>query len=263
MTRKHVNIGRTRIGPQSFAWIAGPCSVESADQLNQTADAVVSAGAHVLRAGVFKMRTSPKSFQGLGEAGIELLSATAKRVGRPVVSEVSDPRHIEKLGPIVDMFQVGTRNMFNYALLKELGTQPKPVLLKRGFSAMLEELLLATEYIARGGNEEVVLCERGIRTFERATRNTLDLSAVPWLQARCPYPVIVDPSHGTGLSELVPSMTLAAIAAGADGVMLEVHPSPKDALSDGYQALSFVECTKTFQRSRALLQALGKTEATL
>lgn len=226
-------------GGREFVVIAGPCAVESREQFQTTAEGVKAAGAGFLRGGVHKMRTNPASFQGLGNDAFQFIKDIKASVGLPFVSEVTDPRQISDLAGVVDMFQVGSRNMYNYALLKELGRVNIPVLLKRGFSATVEEWLLAADYIVKGGNENVVLCERGIRTFETTTRNTLDLNSVAYVKAHSSFPVIVDPSHGTGRPELIKPLSLAAAAVGADGLIIEVHPDPARSLSDAHQALSF------------------------
>ena len=232
-----VDIGGAKIGGGHFQVIAGPCSVESTEQICGVAIDVKAAGAGLLRGGAFKPRTSPYAFQGLRAKGIEMLEAAKEASGLPIVTEVMDINHLP-LFENVDVIQVGARNMQNFELLKELGTMDKPILLKRGLANTLEEFLMSAEYIMAGGNEKVILCERGIRTFERATRNTLDLSAVPYLKKQTHLPVIVDPSHGTGIAALVKPMALAATAAGADGLMIEVHNDPAHALSDGAQSLT-------------------------
>ena len=231
-----VDIGGAKIGGGHFQVIAGPCSVESTEQICGVAIDVKAAGAGLLRGGAFKPRTSPYAFQGLRAKGIEMLEAAKEASGLPIVTEVMDINHLP-LFENVDVIQVGARNMQNFELLKELGTVDKPILLKRGLANTLEEFLMSAEYIMAGGNEKVILCERGIRTFERATRNTLDLSAVPYLKKQTHLPVIVDPSHATGIAALVRPMALAATAAGADGLMIEVHNDPAHALSDGAQSL--------------------------
>ena len=226
-----------KIGGGSFQVMAGPCSVEESSQVLSIAEAVKAAGASILRGGAFKPRTSPYAFQGLGPKGIEILEKAKKETGMPIVSEIMD---ISKL-PLfknIDIIQVGARNMQNYELLKELGKTDKPVLLKRGLSSTIQELLMSAEYIMAGGNSQIILCERGIRTFETATRNTLDISAVPVLKELTHLPVIVDPSHGTGNARLVKPMAMAAVAAGADGLMIEVHNDPVHALCDGAQSLT-------------------------
>ena len=245
-------------GGNTTVLIAGPCSVESEQQLLQTALAVREAGACFLRGGVFKMRTNPNSFQGLGEEALRFLPNVTREAAMPIVSEIVDPRQIDGMHDAVDMFQVGARSMYNYALLRELGATTKPVLLKRGLSATVEEWLLAAEYIAKGGNSSVVLCERGIRTFETSTRNTLDLNSVAYIKAHSPWPVIVDPSHGTGRPELIGPMSMAAIAAGADGLIIEVHPRPKEAKSDGFQALDFDAFRHVTVQAAHIANAVGR-----
>lgn len=254
-----VQVGRVAIGDGGFVVLAGPCSVESRPQFETIASFVHEQGAAMLRGGIFKLRTKPSSFQGLGEEAYEIVRAVREITGMPMVAEITDPRQIEALSELVDVFQIGTRNMYNYALLKELGRLRKPVLLKRGFSALLDEWLNAAEYVLMGGNEDVILCERGIRTFEPRMRNTLDLAAVAWVKRHSHLPVIVDPSHGTGRPELIEPMTLAAAAAGADGVLIEVHPEPDAALSDGHQAVDFESFRAIMERLRPLLAALGRS----
>lgn len=248
----------TTIGGRPFVVVAGPCSVESERQFSDVASFVKQEGAGLLRGGIFKLRTNPRSFQGLGAEGFDIVARVKAELKMPFVSEVTDARQIEEMSELVDVFQVGTRNMYNYALLKELGRQQKPVLLKRGFSALIEEWLLAADYIVREGNENVILCERGIRTFERATRNTLDLSAVAYVKQHSPYPVLVDPSHGTGRSDLVGPMSLAAAASGADGLLLEVHPEPSQALSDGHQALNFAAFAELMGQLEKVLKVFNR-----
>lgn len=232
-----VKVGGLEFGPGGIVIIAGPCAVENPEQLRETAHAVKKSGALMLRGGAFKPRSSPYSFQGLGTEGIRLLKEISLETGLPFVTEVMDTRQVEFVSEYADMIQVGSRNMQNFVLLKEVGLQKKPVLLKRGMMATLEEFLLAAEYILNQGNDQVVLCERGIRTFETSTRNTLDLNAVPMLKHLCHLPVIVDPSHGTGHRWMVPVMAKAAVAAGADGIMVEVHNKPEEALCDGQQSM--------------------------
>lgn len=239
--RKVVKVKDVSIGDGDFAIIAGPCSVENLEMLIETSSWIKENGAVILRGGAFKPRTSPYAFQGLKEEGLEYLKQASDRTGLPVVSELMDPRDIELLYRYVDMFQIGSRNMQNFSLLKEVGKAGKPVLLKRGMAATIEDFLMAAEYIASEGNDNIVLCERGIRTFEVYTRNTLDIAAVPILKSLCRLPVIVDPSHGTGRRDLILPMSLASMAAGADGVMIEVHPCPENALSDGEQSLGLLE----------------------
>jgi 3-deoxy-7-phosphoheptulonate synthase len=225
-------------GGETLAICAGPCSVESAEQIDATAKAVAAAGANVLRGGAFKPRTSPYAFQGLGERGLAMLRAAADRHGLAVVTEVLDPRDVPMVAGYADMLQIGARNMQNFVLLREAGQSGMPVLLKRGLSATVEEWLMAAEYVLLTGNEKLVLCERGVRSFDSETRNLLDLSVVPLLAARTHLPVIVDPSHGTGVARLVAPMALAAVAAGADGLLVEVHPDPAGAASDGAQSIT-------------------------
>jgi 3-deoxy-7-phosphoheptulonate synthase len=249
-----VDVGGVVIGGERITIIAGPCTVENKEQIVSTARAVKSAGASLLRGGAFKPRTNPYSFQGLERRGLEMLAAAREETGLPVVTEVMTPADVEMVASYADMLQVGARNMQNFLLLKELGKQPKPVLLKRGMSATVEEWLLAAEYILSQGNHNVVLCERGIRTFEKHGRNTLALSALAAAKLETPLPVIADPSHGTGRSDLVPAMSKAAIAAGADGLMLEVCPDPATAVTDGHQSLS----TKGFAELAAQLVAVAE-----
>ena len=233
-----VNVLDAEIGGNSFSVIAGPCSVESPDQLFSTARSVKESGATILRGGAFKPRSSPYSFQGLEVEGLELLSMAREMTGLPVVTEIMDAGDISLIESFADILQVGSRNSQNFSLLKRLGKASKPVLLKRGFMTTLDEFLMSAEYILSSGNEQVILCERGIRTFETATRNTLDLSAVPILKDRTHLPVIVDPSHALGTARFVNPMARAALAAGADGIMVEVHVDPEHALCDGDQSLT-------------------------
>ncbi len=242
-----IKIENVTIGGPNLVIMAGPCAIENEEQLMQAAEGIKAGGASILRAGAFKPRTSPYSFQGLEKEGLDFLKEVRAKTGLLIVTEVMDQFTVEKVADCADIIQVGARNMQNYFLLRELGKIRKPVLLKRGLSATIEEWLMAAEYILSGGNYEVILCERGIRTFEPYTRNTLDLSAVPLAKQLSHLPVIVDPSHGTGLSGLVPAMSKAALAAGADGLMIEVHPNPQEALSDGPQSLTpeqFQDLTK-------------------
>jgi 3-deoxy-7-phosphoheptulonate synthase len=233
-----VRVGEVAIGGEEFIVAAGPCAVETEEQVRSAARAVAQAGARLLRGGAFKPRTSPYSFQGLGQEGLRLLAAAGSENGLPVVTEVLTAEDVPLVARYADMLQVGARNMQNFALLKALGAAGRPVLLKRGLSATIEEFLLAAEYVVSHGNPDVVLCERGIRTFETATRNTLDLNAVAWLKSTTHLPVIVDPSHGTGRRHLVRPLSKASLAAGADGLIVEVHPSPALSLSDGAQSLT-------------------------
>lgn len=238
--------------------IAGPCSVESEEQLFTSAKHVKEAGARLLRGGAFKPRSSPYSFQGLGEEGLKLLKAAGEEFDIPTVSEVMDVGQIELLCEYVDLLQVGARNMQNFSLLKELGRIDKPILLKRGLAATIEEMLMAAEYIMDGGNYNVILCERGIRTFENITRNTLDLSAIPVVQKRSHLPIIADPSHGTGLRDKVAPMARAAVAAGADGITVEVHHNPDQALSDGAQSLFPQQFSRLMEELRMIAWAIGR-----
>ncbi|HHC07340.1 MAG TPA: 3-deoxy-7-phosphoheptulonate synthase [Actinobacteria bacterium] len=252
-----VMVGDVPIGGGGLTVIAGPCAVESRDQLFRSAEAVHAAGAKILRGDAFKPRTSPYSFQGLGEKGLELLAEARETFGMPFVAEVVDPRHVELVASYADLIRVGTRNMANFTLLAELGRQDKPVLLKRGFTATIEEWLNAAEYVYKEGNHQIVLCERGIRTFETATRNTLDISAVPVVKGLSHLPVVVDPSHSGGRRELVAPLTRVAVAAPADGVMIDVHPAPETALVDGAQAILPGEFAELMEQVRALAAAMG------
>lgn len=256
--RKTVTIGSISLGGDSFAVMAGPCAVESREQLLAAADAVAAAGAAMLRGGAFKPRTSPRSFQGLGAAGLDLLAEASARAGLPVVTEVLDPRDVELVARSAAMLQVGSRNMQNFPLLRELGRQPKPVLLKRGAAATIDELLFAADYVLQGGNEQVVLCERGVRGFDPSTRYLLDLAAVPVLRERSNLPVVVDPSHGTGRAGYVAPLAKAALAVGADGLLIEVHPDPERALCDGMQALRPAEFAHLMSELRRLVPMFGR-----
>jgi 3-deoxy-7-phosphoheptulonate synthase len=254
-----VDLGRgVTIGGHELAVAAGPCSVESPEQINTVAEYVAKAGAKIMRAGAFKPRTSPYAFQGLGEKGLEMLRKAADKQNLFVVSEVMDPSQIQMMSGYVDMFQVGARNMQNYFLLRALGETQKPVLLKRGMSATIEELLLSAEYILSGGNYNVVLCERGIRTFENYLRNTLDIAAIPVIKKLSHLPIVADPSHGTGRRDKVPPMARAAIAAGADGLLIEVHNDPDHALSDGAQSLNPVEFSQLMAELRIIAAAVHR-----
>ena len=247
------------IGSDVLTVIAGPCSVENRTMLHETAHAVQTAGATILRGGAFKPRSSPYSFQGLGKQGLELLAEVRAETGLPVVTEVMDTRDVDIVAEHADMMQVGARNMQNFALLAELGRVQRPVLLKRGLSATIQELLMSAEYIMAHGNHQVVLCERGFRTYERATRNTLDVSAIPVLKRETHLPVIVDPSHAGGIADLVAPLSFAAVAAGADGLIVEVHPDPESALSDGDQSLNPAAFSTLMDRIGAFAAAAGKT----
>lgn len=254
-----VQVGNIDVGGGGFTLIAGPCALESAEQMRNTGRAVKSAGAHALRAGAYKPRTSPYDFQGHGPEGLRLLREVADELGMPVVTEVMDSSDVELVAEYADALQIGARNMQNYALLKAVGRASKPVLLKRGLAARIDELLLAAEYLLAEGNEQVILCERGIRTFETATRNTLDLNAIPYIKQRTHLPVIVDPSHGTGIRDLVLPMSLAAAACGADGLIVEVHENPAVALSDGAQSLYPAQFEALVQTLGPLLKSLGRS----
>jgi len=254
-----VDLGRgVAIGGTELVVAAGPCSVESVEQINAVAEAVAKAGAKIMRAGAFKPRTSPYAFQGLGEKGLQMLRQAADRNNLFVVSEVMDPSQIQMMSNYVDMFQVGARNMQNYFLLRALGEVQKPVLLKRGMSATIEELLLSAEYILSGGNYNVVLCERGIRTFENYLRNTLDIAAIPVIKKLSHLPIVADPSHGTGRRDKVPPMARAAVAAGADGLLIEVHNDPDHALSDGAQSLTPGEFSQLMGELRIIAPAVDR-----
>jgi 3-deoxy-7-phosphoheptulonate synthase len=254
-----VRAGSLTVGGTQVGVIAGPCSVESRDQIVESARAVKAAGATALRGGAFKPRTSPYSFQGMKEKGLELLAEARAETGLAIVTEVVSPEDVPLVARYADVLQVGARNMQNYRLLEAVGRASVPVLLKRGPAATVEELLLAAEYILDGGNRQVMLCERGIRTFETHTRFTLPLATVPWLHARTHLPVVVDPSHGTGHANLVASMAAASVAAGADGLIVEVHPDPKSASSDGGQTLDFAAFEKMMQVCRRVAAAIDRT----
>ncbi len=253
-----VTVNGVPIGGRQVVVMAGPCAIESRDQLLETARAVKEAGARVLRGGAFKPRTSPYSFQGLGEEGLRLLAEARDETGLPAVTEVMDPQMVPLVTTYADILQVGARNMQNYALLHAIGEAQWPVLLKRGMMSTIEELLMAAEYILSHGNDHVILCERGIRTFEPYTRNTLDISAVPLLKQLSHLPVVVDPSHGTGKWELVEPVSRAAVAAGADGLIIEVHPHPDEAFSDGAQSLKPARFTTLMQSLRPVAEAVGR-----
>ena len=252
------DIKGVKIGGGHLMMIAGPCAIEGEAILNEIAEKVRDAGANVLRGGAFKPRTSPYSFQGLGEDGLKMLKAAGERFGMPIVTEVMDPRQVDLVERYTDIFQIGARNMQNFDLLKEVGKTRIPVLLKRGMSASVKDLLMSAEYVLAQGNRKVILCERGIRTFEDSTRNTLDLSIVPNVKNLSHLPIIVDPSHATGRPDLIPAMARAAVAAGADGVHIEVHSCPEKALSDGPQALLPDQYAKLMDELRQLADVLGK-----
>jgi 3-deoxy-7-phosphoheptulonate synthase len=252
------DVADTVVGGQEVVVMAGPCSVEGREMLLATADAVQAAGARVLRGGAFKPRSSPYAFQGMGEAGLELLAEARARTGMPVVTEVMDPRQVELVARYADVLQIGARNMQNFALLSEVGRVQRPVLLKRGLSGTITELLMAAEYVLAQGNGDVMLCERGIRTYETATRNTLDVAAIPVLKRETHLPVLVDPSHAGGRAHLVTPLALAAVAAGADGLIVEVHPDPAHALSDGEQSLEYGAFGEMMTQVRAVAEAVGR-----
>lgn len=254
-----VRVGKVKVGGGAMAMIAGPCAVESAAILDEIAGHVKAAGANILRGGAFKPRTSPYSFQGLGEEGLKILRDTGAKHDMPVVTEVMDPRQVPLVERYADMFQIGARNMQNFDLLKEIGQTRKPILLKRGMSATVKDLLMSAEYVLAEGNPNLVLCERGVRSFEDSTRNMLDMSAVPNVKGMSHLPIIVDPSHATGRPDLIPSMACAAVAAGADGVHIEVHSCPEKALSDGPQALLPRKYAELMDRIRKLAEVVGKT----
>jgi len=253
-----IKLGGVEIGGRAVVMMAGPCSVEDRDQIERSAEIVARAGIKIIRGGAFKPRTSPYSFQGLGEEGLKMIREAADRHGLFVISEVMDHTQIDLVASYADILQVGARNMQNYNLLKELGTRRKPVLLKRGISATIEELLLSAEYILSGGNYEVMLCERGIRTFESATRNTMDISAIPVVKKLSHLPILADPSHGTGRRDHVLPLARAAVAAGADGLLIEMHPNPDRALSDGAQSLKPEQLTDLMDQLRAIAPVVGR-----
>ena len=252
-----IDVGGVAIGGGNFAVIAGPCAVETREQLFTAAEAVHRAGAKILRGDAFKPRTSPYAFQGLGEEGLQLLAEAREEFGMPFVAEVLDPRDVELVSSYADIIRVGTRNMANFTLLSELGRQPKPVMLKRGFTATIEEWLNAAEYVYKEGNHQVIMCERGIRTFETATRNTLDISAVAVVKSLSHLPIIVDPSHSGGRRYLVAPLSRIAVAAGADGFMVDVHHAPETALVDGAQAILPAEFAELMDQVRALAGVMG------
>ncbi len=246
---------------QPLVIVAGPCSVENEEMIVETAMRVKAAGAHFLRGGAYKPRTSPYAFQGHGESALSLLAAARQASGLGIITEVMDTADIEKIAEVADVLQIGARNMQNFSLLKQVGKQNKPVLLKRGLAATIDDWLMAAEYILAEGNSQIILCERGIRTFDREyTRNTLDLAAIPVLRKLTHLPIMVDPSHGTGWSEFVPSMSLSAIAAGVDSLMIEVHPNPKRALSDGPQSLNFADFEKLMTKINRMAEVMGRND---
>jgi len=253
-----IKVGDALIGGSHFTVMAGPCSVETEDQIVETAKIIKKEGGSILRGGAFKPRTSPYSFQGLGVDGLKMLAMARDETGLPIVTEVMDSRDVDVVAEYADIIQIGARNMQNFLLLKEVGLQKKPVLIKRGFSNTIEELLMAAEYVVSSGNPNVILCERGIRTFETFTRNTLDLSAVPSVQSLSHLPIVVDPSHATGKSELIESLSLASLAAGADGILVEVHPDPESAWCDGPQSLDFNGFAHLMRQIKSLIGSLNK-----
>ncbi|MCK5655157.1 MAG: 3-deoxy-7-phosphoheptulonate synthase [Candidatus Aureabacteria bacterium] len=253
-----IKVGNVEIGSDTLIVMAGPCSVENEKMIIETAKAVKKAGAHILRGGAFKPRTSPYSFQGLGEKGLKFMAKAKEETGLPVVTEVMDTRDVSLVEKYADIIQVGARNMQNFQLLKEVGLCKKPIFLKRGLSSTVKELLMSAEYILSSGNDQVILCERGIRTFEDATRNTLDLSAVPLIKELSHLPVVIDPSHATGKRSLILPMSKAAVASGADGLMIEVHPYPEKAVSDGAQSLMFKEFQSLMENIKPFVEAAGK-----
>ncbi len=253
-----IDLGSVQIGGKGIVVMAGPCTVESEEQLMTTAKAVAEAGATVLRGGAYKPSTSPYSYQGMGVPGLELLKEAGRRYGLKVITEVMDVRKVDLVGQYADILQIGTRNMQNYDLLREVGLSKIPVMLKRGMTAKLDEWLLAAEYVAAGGNENIMLCERGIRSFDSYSRNTLDLAVIPALKAASHLPVIVDPSQGTGRRDLVAPMSVAAVAAGADGLIIEVHPSPDHAIKDGAQSLKIDQFEALMPKLRRIAEAIDR-----
>ena len=253
-----IRVGDVSIGDGNVVVMAGPCSVDTEENVMTTARAVRAAGGHILRGGAFKPRSSPYAFRGHGEKGLKMLAAARDETGLPVITEVMDARDVELVAKYADILQIGARNMQNFTLLDEVGKAARPVMLKRGLSGTIEEWLLAAEYILSHGNRDVILCERGIRTYETATRNTFDVSAIPLVKRLSHLPIIGDPSHATGAWYLVEPVALAAVAAGADGLMIEVHPEPDHALSDGAQSLTPKNFAKLVERTRTLAQALGR-----
>jgi len=256
-----IKVGEITIGGEELVVMAGPCAVESEEQVLETARTVKAAGAHILRGGAFKPSTSPYSFRGLGEEGLKILAQARKETGMPIITEVITPEDVELVARYADILQVGARNMQNFILLDEVGKVNKPIMLKRGMSATIQEWLLSAEYILSQGNRQVLLCERGIRTFETYTRNTMDISAIPVIEKVSHLPIIADPSHGTGKWYLVAPVALAAVAAGADGVMIEVHPSPDHALKDGAQSLTFDNFQRLMEQLVNVAASVGRRMA--
>lgn len=254
-----INVRGVQIGGGALCVMAGPCTVESPEMLFETADYVKSVGAHILRGGAFKPSTSPYSFHGMGEAGLKLLAEARDRTGLPIITEVMDTRDVELVGKYADIFQIGTRNMANYSLLREVGAARKPVMLKRGWASTIEEWLQAAEYIASQGNYEIILCERGIRTFETYTRNTFDINAIPAVKELSHLPIFADPSHATGRRSLVNAVSRGAVATGADGLILETHPNPEKSVKDGAQSLTFEQFGQLMKDIKPIALAIGKT----
>jgi 3-deoxy-7-phosphoheptulonate synthase len=254
----YVRLPQTTIGPGTFTLIAGPCSVENEDMILRTADWLMSRGVRLLRAGAYKPRSSPYAFKGLGLAGLEMLAKASGKTGIGIVTELMDTDNADAVEAVADVIQIGTRNMQNFSLLRRVSRAAKPVLLKRGMSATLEEWLMAAEYVMAGGNYNVILCERGVRTFSDHSRSTLDLSVIPPAKRLSHLPILVDPSHGTGKRDYVPPMALASLAAGADGLLIEVHPDPDQALSDGAQSLNFAGFEKLLESLKRLAEPLGR-----
>lgn len=254
-----LEVRSSKIGSGYFGLIAGPCSVETFEQTISTAKFVKECGANFLRGGAYKPRTSPYSFQGLGEEGLKILAQAREETGLPIITEVMDVRDVELVSHYADVLQIGARNMQNFLLLTEVGKQEKPVLIKRGFSNTIEEWLMAAEYVAKAGNKKIILCERGIRTFETSTRNTLDVSAIPIVKSLSHLPVVADPSHASGRSDLILPLSLASIAAGADGLLIEVHPKPEEALCDGPQSLDFEKFSQLASRAKEILSLFKRT----
>lgn len=253
-----IKVDSVKIGEGTFTVMAGPCAVESLEQMLSTAHRVKKAGAHILRGGAYKPRTSPYSFQGLGQKGLEILRYVKNETGLPIVTEVVSERDVELVAETANILQIGARNIQNFALLDEVGRQPKPILLKRGLMSTIEEFLLSAEYIMSRGNQNIILCERGIRTFEKSTRNTLDISAIPVIKKLSHLPIIIDPSHASGVREYVPALAKAAVAVGADGIIIEVHPHPEKALSDGQESLKPNEFDKLMAEIEQLVKAVNK-----
>jgi 3-deoxy-7-phosphoheptulonate synthase len=255
----YVRLAQTTIGPGTFTLIAGPCSVESEDMIMRTAEFLMKLGVRLMRAGAYKPRTSPYAFQGMGRDGLAILDRARRKTGIGIVTELMDTDNADAVEEIADIIQIGTRNMQNFSLLRRVARASRPVLLKRGMSATLEEWLMAAEYVMAGGNYNVVLCERGVRTFSDHSRNTLDLSVIPPVKQLSHLPILVDPSHGTGKRDYVPPMALASLAGGADGLLIEVHPDPDHALSDGAQSLTFAGFEDLLGSLRRLAEPLGRT----